>query len=574
MQLISVPKSQSFDLDKSRPPEETLKYVENLLLNKNISLLAENKRIDTGRLNIPVYMSICGSAAQNCMPTRKQMGKGATPGQAQASALMELVERYGYFSFWQDASRFEELFWDEAKQKFGCELFPIEEILHSVHENLSSEQAKSVLSLVRWKFAPIIRIADKKKFIAPLNWFKLINEFNGASAGNTDTESVLQGSCEVVERHVCAEIARNRIETPSIDLTTATNPILQELIAKFQAAEIQLILKDFSLNTQIPTIAALAWDPKTFPILSEIIFTAGTATSPQKAAIRALTEVAQLAGDFETNSNFEPSGLPKFHSIEETKWLQKGEICSFQDLPSLEANDFLTELHELANRLQKAGFSLYTADFTAPQLGLPSHYSFAPGTEFYQRTQNPSLGLFTAKILLEEGTPEQIENGLEVLENIYGKQPFLLFFQGMHKLQQGDLEQATEFFRRSETDLTDKENQGLAAFYQAYSKTQNQDWTAALPLLKRAIGYDSGVKEFHNLLGVCFFKQKDYQQAAKSFENALKLDSGSAMDMANLGLCHKFLGEKKLAKMYLQKALQLDSKLDFARNHLEELEKN
>ena len=175
---------------------------------------------------------------------------------------------------------------------------------------------------------------------------------------------------------------------------------------------------------------------------------------------------------------------------------------------------------------------------------------------------------------MEEGTPEQIENGLKILENIYGNQPFLLFFQGMHKLQQGDLEQAAEFFRHSETDLTDKENQGLAAFYQAYSKTQNQEWTAALPLLKRAIKYDNDVKEFHNLLGVCFFKQKNYKQAAKSFENALEPDSGSAMDMANLGLCHKFLGEKKLAKMYLQKALQLDSGLDFARNHLEELEKN
>ena len=36
------------------------------------------------------------------MPTRKQMGKGSSAEQAEASALMELMERFAFFSFWEE----------------------------------------------------------------------------------------------------------------------------------------------------------------------------------------------------------------------------------------------------------------------------------------------------------------------------------------------------------------------------------------------------------------------------------------------------------------------------------------
>ena len=57
-------------------------------------------RIDSGRLDIPVYLSLLGVDARRVVPTHKQMGKGATPVQAEASALMELVERFSFFSLY------------------------------------------------------------------------------------------------------------------------------------------------------------------------------------------------------------------------------------------------------------------------------------------------------------------------------------------------------------------------------------------------------------------------------------------------------------------------------------------
>ena len=93
----------------------------------------------------------------------------------------------------------------------------------------------------------------------------------------------------------------------------------------------------------------------------------------------------------------------------------------------------------------------------------------------------------------------------------------------------------------------------------------------ALPHLDRAIGLDAEVKEYFNLRGVGRFKAGQYALAKEDFHSVLALDSGSAPDLANLGLCHKFLGEREEALECLASALELDAGLDYARKHLEKL---
>ena len=102
---------------------------------------------------------------------------------------------------------------------------------------------------------------------------------------------------------------------------------LRDLLAAFEREGIHIVLKDFSLGMPLPTVGAVAWDPATFPARSEIVFTAGTAASPAKAAIRAVTEIAQLGGDFCTQACYEASGLSKFERLEDIQWLLKGPVC-------------------------------------------------------------------------------------------------------------------------------------------------------------------------------------------------------------------------------------------------------
>ncbi len=137
----------------------------------------------------------------------------------------------------------------------------------------------------------------------------MINQYNGSSAGNCNEEAILQGICEVAERHVSALVSERKIEVPLVDVSKVNDPLAQELLNKYKNAGIELYINDFSLDTGIPTIGVIAYDPVTFPKLSEIVWTAGITTSPEKSLIRALTEVAQLAGDFNTGSNYTNTDL-------------------------------------------------------------------------------------------------------------------------------------------------------------------------------------------------------------------------------------------------------------------------
>ncbi len=570
--LKSCPKGHSQELDKAISPEETIAKVRAKLKEINLDILANTKRIDMGRLGIPVYLSECGAHARKIMPTRKQMGKGASPVQAEASALMELLERFSFFSFWEDLPHMVTATWSEAKLQFGDALIPIEHILQSVNDDISKDSAEQIMDLVQWQFFPCTDLYNMREVWAPLNWFKKLGEFNGTSAGNTEEESLLQGLCELIERHVCCIIDREQKNCKTIANQSITDPVLNNLLSAFHAQGINIILKDFSLNMPVPTVAAIAFDPNTFPQSSEIVFTAGTASTPAKAAIRAVTEVAQLGGDFCTNACYEASGLSKFEKLEDIEWLLKGESIDLSNLPSSGADDILVELQNIVQSLHSQNLSSYAISTMHPLLNVHSHYSFVPGLAFRERDKNQSLGLFVGRILAEEASLEHAEVGFILLEKHYPNAHFIPFFKGMLALRQDDYLSAHEFFAKAEPIQPENDARGLAAFYAGYSLSLMNNWQDSVEFLSRAINYCVDMKEYWNLRGVAYFKLKDYNKAMHDFESVLHLDKGSSMDIANLGLCHKFLGHSEEAKHYLTQALELDPSLEFAKKHLEELE--
>ncbi len=571
LKLVSCPKGYSLDQDKAMPPTETVKRVKKILAEKCEGVLAETDRVDTGRLGIPVFVSKCGPRAAHVMPTRKQMGKGASPEQAEASALMELVERFSYFSFWDNESNFEELTWSEANEKWPSQVIDIAEIIRSVDEDLAPESATAIMDLVAWRFHPVLNVVTRQAEYLPLDWFKKLNEFNGSSAGNTAEESILQGGCELVERHVCALIDRDEIELPTIDPASFDDPVLKKLCDCFERNGVKLILKDMTLGMPVPTVGALAWDPETFPGMSEIVFTAGTSSSPAKAAVRAVTEVAQLAGDFHTGRLYEASGLSKYTDFQQIKWLEKGPTVSLHSLPSVEDDDILVELTALAKGLHKQGFTLYSVDTRHPDIQVPANYNIVPGFDFRERTKHRSLGLFVGRILAEEASEMQALAGLNVLQGIYPSAHFIPFFKGMLALRMDNQEEALAYFVESEPLQPANEERALAVFYQAHALSLLDRWDEAIPCLDRSIELDNEVHQAFNLRGVAWFKAKDFAAAAHDFQAALDLDTGQPQILANLGACQHKLGNTAQAVDFFRSALKMDPTLEGARTHLEEL---
>ncbi len=570
VELKPCPKGYSLDSDKSVSPAETVERVLGVLGASGRDILRETRRVDRGRLGIPVYLSVCGEDARAVMPTRKQMGKGASPEQARASALMELMERYAFFSFWERSPHFVEASYSEALERFSGECLPISEICRSVRDGIDEERALALMDLVRWRFYPATRLGDGRRVWLPLDWFRLLSEFNGSSSGNRAEESLLQGLSELVERHVCCLVDRERGPRPTIAPASCLDPVLAGLLRKFQDAGVRLILKDFSLGMPLPTVGALAWDPETLGVSSEIVFTAGTASSPVKAAVRAVTEVAQLGGDFCTRACYEASGLPKFSALEEAAWLFEGESVALSSLPSLESRDMREELLSAVRGLKP--LEVYAVETTNPELGIPAHYLMVPGLAFRERDRNESVGLFVGRRVAEGQEPEEAGLPLARLAELCPGAHYLPFFQGRLAQRRGAQEDAARLYQAALPLQPDESSQALAAFYAGYSLSLSGDWKDAEPHFRRAMELGPGTREYSNYLGVSLFRQGRFEEAAEAFRASLAVDKGSVMDLANLGLCELRLGRLGEARERLKAALELDPGLDFARKALAELE--
>ncbi len=285
-------KTSTYDQDKIISPQETVRRFREKLEKVDLDILERTERIDGGRLGIPVYFSVCGRDARDIIGNKKQMGKGASSEQAEASAVMELAERFSFFSFASDTANFT----IGTSTDMGEDALPFEAIARSVQDTSDDlDIARRFYETIPMRWAWAWNLAAGRKVRVPFDWFYAINEFNGPSAGNCVEEALSQGICEIVERHVSSLVSRGRLDVPAIRPESAADPMVREMLDKYAQCGIRLFLQDFTLDTGIPTVGVMAYDPTTFPHASEIVWTAGTTPSPEKALSRALTEVAQLA---------------------------------------------------------------------------------------------------------------------------------------------------------------------------------------------------------------------------------------------------------------------------------------
>jgi ribosomal protein S12 methylthiotransferase accessory factor len=407
--------------------------------------------------------------------------------------------------------------------------------------------------------------------LLPIHWFYLINEYNGPAAGNNLEEAVLQGLCEVVERHVGSVISHGRLFTPIIDPASVKDPAAVTLLEKFARQGIVLHIRDFSLDTGIPTIGVLAYDPATFPEASEIIFTAGTTPNPEKSLIRALTEVAQLAGDFNKRTSYKPT-LPKYESLLDASYLTApGPPRPIQSLPDLSSANLKVEIENCIAALSRLGLEVLVVDVTHPEIRIPVVYVIVPGAHFLERTRQTNVIFHLAKLASQYAGPEDALEALSRLNQEFPGRFDVLFFLGLTLDQLSRPAEALSYFEASlEAQPPAREIASVHVHIGSCCKDLG-DYQGAIAALLQAKAANDQLKEVYNLLGFCYFKLKEHQQAVECFEKAIELDPGSGIDYANLGINLRELGFHKEAAHLLKIALDLDPTLDFARLALEAL---
>lgn len=563
-------KKFTIDQDKAITPEETLKNFYARVAGLDLHILNEVRRIDNGRLDIPVYFSVCGEDAQALTGTKKQMGKGASPIQAEASACMELAERFSFFSYKSTPGNF--LNGDYAAMvKAGYPVLSPEYLLNSVHDTRSSvELLSQLLENIPMQWAWGTNITRGEDVLIPFSWFFAINEFNGPSAGNTYEEAALQGICEIIERHVCSVINHQKIATPKIAVDSVQDSVAKDLLRKFEVQNIELYLNDFSLDTGICTVGALAIDRSTFPGKSEIVYTAGTTPDPEKALIRAITEVAQLAGDFNTDSNYVASGLPKPLAMEEVEYVtDTPDSITIKEMANLSDNNIRVEIENCIASLRKIGMEILMIDVTHAGLEIPALYTIIPGAHFRERSMIKDVGLFAAKLLVERvSDSELLEEKLSQMEKLLPEAYYLEFYRGRNFADMGFPESALEHFDRTLAMQPEPEDLPYIFSYMGKCLKDIGKFDEAIEILHKGLAEDEERPDIHNTLGVCFFKTREYEKAIKHFQRAVDLNPASGIDYANLGVNYHKLGNTTLAAEFLTLALTLDPGLDFARDLL------
>jgi len=538
----------TLDQDKIFSPGETVRRFKEKLKKVNLDILENTVRIDNGRLGIPVYFSSCGKDAIKIIGTKKQMGKGATPQQSEASAVMELAERYSFFSFYKNPKNFFIKKYRDIKDR----AISFEMIARSVHDDSDDlEISRKIFEDLPLKWTHAFNLTRNQEVAIPFNWFFTINEFNGPSAGNCVEEAISQGICEIVERHVSSIISRKRLNMPAINADSATDPMVVEMIQKYRNNGVKFYISDFSLDMGIPSVGVLAYDPLNFPAKSEIVWTAGTTPDPEKALSRALTEVEDA--DF---------------------IIRPGKKIDINTLSDISNENIKVEVQNLISALSKKSMEVIVVNTMHPLLEIPAFYTIIPGAHFRERALGTSVGMFSAKIITENKSPDMAINELTKIEKMLPGKYYIQFYLGSCHLALNNPASALRYFNRA-LELDPKEQDIPSIYsYMGVCLKEMGEYRRALAVLKNAEKYDKERTDIYNLMGFSHFKLKEHEKAIACFKKVLQLDPGSAIDYANIASNYRDMGQKGKAIKYYEMALAMDPKIEFARNSLIKLRQN
>jgi ribosomal protein S12 methylthiotransferase accessory factor len=291
-----------------------------------------------------------------------------------------------------------------------------------------------------------------------------------------------------------------------------------------------------------------------------------------KALCRALTEVAQLAGDFNSGGNYEASGLPKFRSLDEARYITHPERkAKMEELPNLCDDNIKIEVERCIEALGRKNMDVFAVDVTHPELAVPAFYTIIPGTHFRERAPNASVGMIVAKIVSETYPADSAIKTLQEFDSRLPDKYYLQFYLGQIHLNRGDAESAIAHLTHAAR--LDPPPEDLASIYTylgvCYKDTQR--FTSALDALEQADRIDPERTDTLNLMGFCHYKLQQHHRAIDCFEKLIALDPSSAIDYANIASNYRAMGKHSKAIEYYQLALKLDDSIAFAKEHLEQL---
>lgn len=342
-------------------------------------------------------------------------GKGRTSIQAKTGALCEAIERYSLMYQGQTytiSASYNEL--EHAIHPNMCMLYSTTQ--YQDRERINEESTK-FYSLIPIPFdtdkvmdwTPVYSLTDQQfKYLPscycyaqyPAEDEKKLYAYpdsNGCAAGNTIEEAILQGFLELVERDAAAIWWYNQIQYPAIDLETARNPYIDQMIVYYKSIHRSLYVLDITTDLNIPVFVAISHSLEKNG-KDKILYAFGAHIDANIALERAVIELNQL--------------LPVVMSNKANYLTTDKVFIDWLDTASLQNNNYLVPLDKTPKNMQtdypklcettiydsvqfcidtakKHGLETLVVDLTQPDIGLPVAKVIVPGLRHFWRRTAP-----------------------------------------------------------------------------------------------------------------------------------------------------------------------------------------
>ena len=385
LELKRCPKVSASTGIRTIPPEETLKRVMPLLEKAGMDPLEDIT--DRDNLGIPVYSVYRKKTAKGTFGNYN--GKGATPEQAKASAVMEAMERYSAEQRESDEVAYGTL---QQMRDSGMPYVEPGELILPARVMGMVESAEiawtECYDILRGEdvWVPACAVFYPYYPDGDLQLFRF--HTNGIASGNTIEEAILHAIFEVIERDAWS-IAESFNRTNADIVVDDPDSTPAKLLKNFRDAGIEIKLKDLTSDVGVTTIGASSDDVRTKdPEMLDI--GVGTHLNPEIAAIRALTEVAQsrtthkhgLKVNAELQKRTREMGYERVKEANAMWYADSKKTIELSSMKDESTEYVLDDIEIVLGKLMNAGFDrVIIADLTRPEINVPTVRAIIPGME-------------------------------------------------------------------------------------------------------------------------------------------------------------------------------------------------